>query len=137
MQCVNMLPIVYCWNKSSRILLRDYWVCNAIKDGTHEQLTTFFFCNQTYICCVLFQPQPQPCKQTEPLSTKFQFYFWFPRSPLHLKHIFFSKQRNFWTNISTGTSENWSLVDVRWIDKSPVNASQVEDQNREIQVHPD
>jgi hypothetical protein len=42
MQCVNMLPIVYRWNKSSRMLLRDYWVCNAVKDGIHEQLTMFF-----------------------------------------------------------------------------------------------
>jgi len=42
MQCVNMLPIVYRWNKSSRMLLRDYWVCNAVKDETHEQLTMFF-----------------------------------------------------------------------------------------------
>jgi hypothetical protein len=42
MQCVNMLAIVYCWNKSSRMLLRDFWVWNAVKGGTHEQLTTFF-----------------------------------------------------------------------------------------------
>ena len=42
MQCVNMLPIVYCWNKSSRMLLRHYWVYNAVKGRIHEQLTTFF-----------------------------------------------------------------------------------------------
>jgi len=42
MQCLNMLAIVYCSNKSSQMLLRDFWVCNAVKGGTHEWLTTFF-----------------------------------------------------------------------------------------------
>jgi len=33
-----------------------------------------FFCNQTYVCCILFQPQPPPRRQTE-LSAPRAFYF--------------------------------------------------------------